>query len=290
MHDKVDLSVVIVTWNSADEIFDCLTSSYESLDGLNAEYLVIDNASDDGSIVEISRAVEFGIHNITVIENKQNLGYTKACNQGIVISKGRNILLLNPDTKAKPGSLAKMFAKLEADEKLGAIAPQLLNDDGSIQYSCRTFPTYWDMFCEFSLLSRLFPESETFAKWKMKYFKHDHEKSVDQPMAAALLVKGDLIRKLNGFDEQFRMFFNDVDLCKRIYESDKQICFYPEAKVFHKQGASVNKVKPEMIDIWNDDCKKYFRKHNNKTLTLLILNILLKISGAIRKTYYKLIK
>jgi GT2 family glycosyltransferase len=290
MHDKVDLSVVIVTWNSADEIYDCLTSSYESLDELNAEFLIIDNASEDGSIPEISKAVEYGIHNITVIENKQNLGYTKACNQGIVISQGRNILLLNPDTQPKPESLAMLFRKLESDEKLGAIAPQLLNEDGSIQYSCRTFPTYWDMFCEFTMLSRLFPESETFAKWKMKYFKHNEDRTVDQPMAAALLVKGDLMRRLNGFDEQFRMFFNDVDLCKRIYESNKQICFYADAKVCHKQGASVNKVKPEMIGIWNDDCLKYFSKHNNKTLMLLILSILLSISGVLRKTYYKLIK
>ncbi len=288
MPDKIDLSLVTVTWNSADEIYECLTTSYEALKGLNVEFIIIDNASEDGSLKEIERAVEYGIHNITVIENTSNLGYTKACNQGISLSNGRHILLLNPDTKPCGDSLFRLLNELDSNSELGAVAPQLLNTDGSVQHSCRTFPGYWDMFCEFTLLSSVFPKSRLFAKWKMGYFDHKLTMIVDQPMAAALLVNGKLIRELSGFDEEFKMFFNDVDLCKRIYESGRQILFTTDARVFHVKGASVNRAKPAMIGIWNDDCKKYFRKHFNKPVSFFLLSFSLAVTGVLRKLYYKL--
>jgi len=290
MPDKIDLSIVTVTWNSADEIYDCLRTSYDALNGINAEFIIIDNASEDRSLKEIERAVEYGIHRITVIENASNLGYTKACNQGIASSNGRHILLLNPDTKPSGDSLFRLVNELDSNPNLGAVAPQLLNTDGSVQHSCRTFPGYWDMFCEFTLLSSIFPKSRLFANWKMGYFDHKENMIVDQPMAAALLVNGKLMRELKGFDENFNMFFNDVDLCKRIYESGRQILFTVDAKVFHIKGASVKKVKTAMIGIWNDDCRKYFRKHFDKPISLFLLSASLTITGVLRKLYYKFIQ
>jgi hypothetical protein len=288
MHEKPDLSVVIVTWNSESEIYECIRSVNESCEGLAVEFVIVDNASQDNSVNEVKRTVDEGIHNVSIILNNSNLGYARACNQGIDSSQGKHVLLLNPDTKAVGDCVLKLMKKLESDDSYGAAAPQLLNTDGSIQHSCRTFPEYRDMFFEFTLLSSVFRSSKLVSRWKMRYFGHDIEAKVDQPMAAALLIKGDLLRKLGGFDDQFVMFFNDVDLCKRIVSEGKSIIFFPEAKLYHAKGASVKKNRKAMIDAWNEDCRKYFRKYYNDSLKQGLLDIGLLMSGIMRKFYYSI--
>lgn len=287
MPERPDVSVVIVTWNSGEEIYDCLLAANKSLNGLHGEFIVTDNSSGDNTQEQIAEAVDSGIHGIQLVLNNSNKGYAEACNQGILMSKGRHVLLLNPDAEVIDDCIVKLVNTLEADSTIGAVAPQLLNPDGSIQYSCRTFPEYRDMFFELMLLPALFPSSRFFSRWKMKYFAHNSKATVDQPMAAALLVRGELLRQLKGFDAQFRMFFNDVDLCRRIYNEGCKIIFTPEAKSYHKLGASVRKNKPAMIDAWNDDCKRYFAKCFNKPVTGSLLSAGLTVSGAVRKLFHR---
>ncbi|MBX7041714.1 MAG: glycosyltransferase family 2 protein [Ignavibacteria bacterium] len=289
MLDDPDVSIVIVTWNSADDIRACLTGANASLGSLRGEFIIVDNASVDETVNEINRAVSEGVHNINVILNNFNSGFAKACNQGILVSKGRNILLLNPDTEAAGDCIELLNRKLESDRNLGAVAPQLRNPDKSVQHSCRSFPEFRDMWLEFTMLPSLFPENRFLSRWKMGYFSHSEEMTVDQPMAAALLVRGGLLRELGGFDEQFVMFFNDVDLCKRIYEKGFKIIFTPDAVMYHEKGASVKKRRTEMIDAWNEDCIRYFRKHFDKPVQTSLLGPALKASGAIRKIYHKAI-
>lgn len=288
MHDSIDLSVVIVTWNSAEDILRCVLSASKSAGSLNTEILIIDNASADGTIDELRKVVNEGVHKITIIENNSNEGFTKANNKGIEIAKGKNILLLNPDAFALNDCIEVLFRKLESNGNLGAVAPQLLNEDGSVQYSCRTLPHYSDMFSEMTLLSSIFPKSRVFSRWKMRYFAHDVEQTVEQPMAAAIMVRSEVIKKLGGFDERFSMFFNDVDLCGRILETGSEILFCPDAKMIHKKGASVNKAKVKMIDTWNEDCRKYFDKHDKRNVNYFLLNIGLTVTGMFRKIYHKL--
>ena len=287
MSEAPDVSVVTVTWNSENEIYECLTSASASLKGLSGEFIVIDNNSSDNTEDEVRRAAESGIHNIHLILNNENKGYAAACNQGIAVSGGKHILLLNPDTVMHGKCIAGLRDKLESDQRLGAVAPQLLNSDGSIQYSCRRFPGYRDIFFELLLLSSIFPRSRFFSRWKMKYFQHNEESIVDQPMAAALMVRGSLLRELNGFDIQFGMFFNDVDLCRRIYDRGLKIAFVPEFKSEHQLGASVRKNKPAMIDAWNRDCRRYFSKYFDNPLSFSVMSAGLTVSGAIRKLFYR---
>lgn len=290
MHDSFDLSIVIVTWNSGNEIGNCLRSVIENTADLNYEIVIVDNDSKDNTVKKISGIAEDKFHRINLILNKANTGYTKASNQGILSSSGKNILLLNPDTIIKDGSVGILLEKLNEDEKTGAIAPQLINPDGSIQKSCRKFPTFWDMFCEFTFLSSVFPESKTFSSWKMNYFSHDEEILVEQPMAAALLIKKEVLNITGNFDERFNMFFNDVDLCKRIIDSGHNIVFYPEFKIIHEKGVSIYKDRVNMIKVWNEDCLSYFKKYSHSSLLLLWLEVSLKISGFFRILFYKIKK
>ncbi|MDZ4711459.1 MAG: glycosyltransferase family 2 protein [bacterium] len=283
MLEQAELSVIIVTWNSESEIGECIKSVIKFSAGIRTEIIVVDNRSSDSTL----RVLQ-GFPEIKIIANKENTGFTKGCNEGIRNSSGKNILLLNPDTVLKEDSITSLIKKLNSNETTGGIAPQLLNPDGSVQMSCRTFPTYWDMFCEFTLLSYIFPKSRTFAQWKMNYFDHKSEREVDQPMAAALMIKREVISKTGNFDERFEMFFNDVDLCKGIYDNGYRIIFFPDAKVLHEKGVSIYKERVKMIRVWNNDCMKYFEKHYNNTLAIAWLNVSLRLSGFFRIIIFKI--
>jgi N-acetylglucosaminyl-diphospho-decaprenol L-rhamnosyltransferase len=290
MPDKTELSIIIVTWNSENEISKCLTSIIENTKGLNYEIVIVDNNSSDRTLNAIREISEEKFHRIKVILNNDNKGFTKACNQGILSSEGENVLFLNPDTKITGDSVKDLYYKLNSSEGFGAAAPQLLNEDNTIQKSCRTFPDYFDMFCEFSLLTYIFPDSIIFSNWKMNYFSHDEERTVEQPMAAALMVKRKVLKEIGNFDERYLMFFNDVDICRKIYDKGYFIVFYPVAKIIHEKGVSIYKDRIRMIRIWNEDCLSFFKKHNNNYLLYGWLYLSLKVSGFLRILFYRLTK
>jgi GT2 family glycosyltransferase len=275
----IDISVIIVTWNSADEIVKCVGSVIEASKGLNTELIIIDNNSADDSLALV-RNISFP--QLNTVQNSENLGYTKAVNQGIKLSNGKYVLLLNPDTVLNDNSIKVMYDFLEANPLYGACAPLMKNPDGSTQYSVRNFPTYWRMFCEFSLLAYIFPHTKLFGSWKAKYMDYSIEQDIEQPMAAAFMVRHDLLGKIENMDERFMMFFNDVDLCKKVYDAGFKIRLLPASVVTHEHGVSIKKDRANMIRIWNDDCVKYFEKHFGGGLSLLWLKINLKISGIIR--------
>jgi len=280
--NNILLSIVIVTWNAEDEIEACLNSVIKYNKDIPIEIIVIDNDSKDKT-KNILKNYAVQTDFVKIILNDDNKGFTLANNQGIKIAQGDFILLLNPDTKVTENSLIKLIEQLATSGTMGAIAPQLLNEDLTIQPSCRTFPRYWDMFCELTLLSKIFPMSKIFARWKMNYFNHNEIDEVEQPMAAALMIKKNVMDKVNGFDEKYRMFFNDVDLCKSIVDAGYKIYFYPDSKIFHLKGASIYKDRKNMLKIWNDDCITYFKKHYNNFLLIPLLSIGLKLSLPFRK-------
>lgn len=281
-----DISIVIVTWNSEGEIVNCVNSMPKAVGNASYELIIVDNDSKDNTLMQIG---SLNYPNIKIIKNNANLGYTAAVNQGIGASKGKNIFLLNPDTVLHEYSLAILNNFLGNNPLYGACAPLLVNPDGTIQESVRSFPGYWDMFCEFSLLAYILPKTKLFGKWKMKYFNYRSDADVQQPMAAALMIRKSILDKVNNMDERFQMFFNDVDLCKKIIDSGSKIRLITSSKITHEKGVSIYKDRIRMIKIWNMDCSKFFEKHHNNFSMLLWLNINLKISEIIRILYYKLL-
>ncbi len=278
----IDVSVIIVTWNNEDEISDCIDSVIANSSRAlgTVEIIVIDNASGDKTF-ELLKNMKYS--NVQSHRNEKNLGYTKAVNQGIELANGEYIFLLNPDTKLHENCLNILHSYLKTNLSSAADCPLMLNEDGSVQHSIRNFPDYWTMFCEFTLLSKIFSRSKLFGKWKMKYFSYDEDADVNQPMAAALMIRKSILNQIGNMDERFEMFFNDVDLCKKIFDSGSKIRFIKDAIIIHKHGASVYKDRKRMLRIWNDDCIKYFEKHNPSSLLLLWLKISLTITQLFRK-------
>ncbi|HAY34788.1 MAG TPA: glycosyltransferase family 2 protein [Ignavibacteria bacterium] len=289
MPENPEVSVVIVTWNSAEEIMRCVNSVIKNSD-VKTEIIAVDNNSSDDTKEKLEELKNQNDNKLILIFNSDNRGYTKACNQGMKIAKGEYIFLLNPDTELTDGSLDILTSKLNLNKSYGAVAPKLLNEDGTIQKSCRNFPEYRDMFFEMTLLSRIFPRSKIFSRWKMNYFDHDSEREVDQPMAAALLLKKSAAEEIGFFDSRFRMFFNDVDICKKLSHHGYKIIFCPDAKVIHKKGVSIYKDRANMIRIWNTDCAEYFNKHHKNYILQVLLSAGLKLTGIVRILLYKLKK
>jgi GT2 family glycosyltransferase len=275
----IDISVIIVTWNSEEEILSCVNSVISASKELTTELVIIDNNSSDNSFA-IANKINY--LKLQTIKNPENRGYTKAVNQGIGLANGKYVLLLNPDTIVDENSIKAMFDFLESNTGYGACAPLMKNPDGTIQYSVRNFPTYWRMFTEFSLLSYIFPKTKLFGGWKAKYMDYNTPQDIEQPMAAAFMIRSSLLDEIGNMDERFSMFFNDVDLCRKVYDSGFKIRLLPFSIVTHEHGASIKKDRARMIRVWNEDCAEYFEKHFGKGLLLIWLKINLKISGMIR--------
>ncbi len=281
----IDVSVLIVTWNSGEVINACIDTIIKNSVGLPVEIIIVDNNSSDNTFDTINKIKYSDLH---TYQNRENTGFTRAMNQAIKYSTGKNILLLNPDTILKSGVIEALNDFLNSSAEYGACAPLMLNEEGTLQYSVRSFPDYLKMFWEFSLLAYIFPKSKIFGSWKMQYFAYDKDTDVNQPMAAALMVKRETVEAIGIMDEQFNMFFSDVDLCKRIIDSGKKIRLLTAPKIIHKHGESIYKDRVRMIKVWNKDCIKYFRKFHNNPVLLLWLKINLKISEIIRIIYYKI--
>lgn len=277
-----EVTIVIVTYNSISDINNCLNSIYKFTPGTDTfEIIVIDNASEDDTAAAVRNYCK-AKSNISLICNAENRGYTKANNQGIEASKGKFIFLLNPDIIFVESSIDILISRMK-EIKADAIAPQLINPDWTVQPSCRTFPKYRDILFEFLQFSMIFRRNKFLSRWKMEYFGHDHEMEVEQPMAAALLIKTEVLKKIGNFDERFVMFFNDVDLCKKIYDSGFKIYFTAATKMIHLKGTSVYKDRKRMIKIWNVDCLSYFKKYYDNLIPYNLLKAGLFISSFVRK-------
>ncbi len=267
----MDLSIVIVTWNSQDYIRACLDSIVRAGTSIGYEMLVVDNASSDDTVQIVRRSHP----QVCLIPNRQNLGYAHANNQGIEKSTGRYVLLLNPDTEIRGNALDLMLKFLDANPNAGALGPKLLNPDGSVQPSCREFPGFSTLLWEFSGLSKLSPKSRIFGRWRMGYFGFDRTGEVDQPMGSCLMLRRETLEQVGLFDEAFPMFFNDVDLCYRIKAAGWKILFYPDAEVTHYRGASTSKAKRKMIWLSHLAFYRFFKKHKTGPGNRLVLFLLL---------------
>jgi GT2 family glycosyltransferase len=261
------ISIIIVTYNSEKEIINCVNSILPQLNDFDGEIIIIDNDSTDKTISLIK---DIDSKSISIIQNKENFGYTKANNQGIKNVKGDYILFLNPDTIVPNSTIKNLLDEIKDDKNLGVIAPQLRFPDGEIQNSCRRFPRRRDILYDSIGLSKIFNNSEEFNYWKMGDFDHKKSSLVDQPAGAALLIPKMIFDEIGLLDEQFPMFFSDVDLCKRIWDAGYNVQYTINSFITHKGGASVYRKRIKMIVSSHFSFWKYFNKYKTKLFDNII--------------------
>ena len=279
-----EISIVIVSWNCWEFLPAGLDSIFQQIVP-EKEVIVIDNDSSDGTAQKVSQQYP----QVKLIVNPHNSGYARACNQGIKEAQGDFVLLLNPDTLLQPESLSKMGQFMKDNPEVGALGPQLLNPDGSIQPSCRRFPTYSTLIWEFTGLSRLFSSHPLFGSWRMGDFDFQEGREVDQPMASALLIRKRVTEAVGLMDERFKMFFNDVDYCLRIRQAGFKIVYYPPAKLIHHLGGATRKRWLARIFFSHGGFFQYLKKHHSSGFKLiplimfgagLILSAILRVVAA----------
>ncbi|MBU1625783.1 glycosyltransferase family 2 protein [bacterium] len=227
----MDVSVIIVNTNEKALILNCLRSIYEKSQDIGFEIFVVDNASSDGSV----EAIKEQNPKVNVIENKENLGFSAACNQPTYLCKGRNILFLNPDTLVLDNALKNMSDFLDHNPKVGAVGCKLLNIDGSLQPSCRNFLTNRNLLLQHILPWRkLFPNYA--GKLILEYWDHDHIREVDWIIGACLMVKKHVIDEVGLKDENFFMFHEETDWCYRSKLKGWKTVFLPTSSIIHFGG------------------------------------------------------
>ena len=258
------LSIITVSWNTRDLLNRCLVTVREELarmPDVESEVFVIDNDSHDGSADMVAREHPW----VRLIRNKENLGFAKANNQALKETKSDYVLLLNPDTEVYPGAISTLIEFFQNNPKCGVVAPQLLNTDGSVQRSCRAFPTFIGMLYELIGLSKMFPAGSSqgtkFRAYKMLDWNHDDKREVDQPEGAALLIRRTVLDEVGLLDEGYFMLFEEVDWCYRVKQHGWQIWFDPDAKIVHHYGQSIKQVKARMILSSHRGLYRFWRKH-----------------------------
>ncbi|MGO9085599.1 MAG: glycosyltransferase family 2 protein [Candidatus Sulfotelmatobacter sp.] len=251
------LSIVIICWNDWKVIENCLRSIAECTHRTEYEVIVCDNGSTDGSVEKIRAQFP----SVRVIENRANLGFAKANNVGIREARGEYVLILNPDTIIHDGSLDRWIDFTGRHPEAGAFGCRVLNPDGTYQRSGRPFPTISRYFVAALGLRFLGHLTSPVLLDEYEGWKGDTERDVDWQSGACLMVRGGLLKKLDGFDERFFYQFEEVDLCRRVWTSGYRIRFTPEVSITHLGGQSVSRFPVRFAVEVCRNGYRYFYKH-----------------------------
>lgn len=257
----VDVSIAIVTWNSAGWIERCLAAIGAACEGLQHEIVVHDNASSDGTVAIVERA---GKGRLKLHADSENRGFAGGMNCAIEKSKGRYLLSLNPDCELARGSIATLVRYLDAHPEVAAAAPLLLDEQGQPQreFQLRRFPTLHTVASELLLLDKVLPSNGAAAHYRYRDLDITRPQPIEQPAAAALLLRAEVVRAIGAFDERFTpAWFEDVDYCRRMWERGFAIHLVPEAVATHRGGASLDHVPfATFVAVWYRNLFHYVSK------------------------------
>lgn len=271
------LSIIIVNWNVKPLLSRCLESIFQNAPHFDFEIFVVDNASTDGSR-EYLKEISDNKDNLYVILNEKNLGFAKANNQAISQAKGEYILFLNPDTKIYAQSLEKMVLSLKEHKDWGMVGCKLIDVEGKVQSSIRPFPSFFFLLAELLKFHRFFPFLPIWSYYFGFDFDYSKKGEVDQIMGAFLMTKREVLEQVGWFDENFYIWFEDVDLCYRVKKAGWKNYYNPEAEILHYGGQSFGQLLPLAKQrLYNRSALYYTKKHFN-ILNYTILKIINPLS------------
>ena len=252
------LSVVVPTWNVKAELLaalDALAREVERV-AFGVETIVVDDGSTDGS----AAAVRAAFPSVRLFVNDENRGFAPAVNRGLAAATGELVLLLNADCELEVGTLAALVAFLDDHPNYAAAAPELCDPDGAPQASCMRFPKLWTPLFHGGPLERVWPRSPELRRYFATGLPSGVDVDVEQPPAACLAVRRAALDELGGLAEDLCVFFNDVDLCRRLAERGGRIRRLGGARARHAVGRSTAQL-PDFAGRWHTDRYRYHRRH-----------------------------
>ena len=258
MAAEIDLSILIVSWNTRERTLACINSikRFEP-DQVRVQIIVIDNASEDGSVA----AIEDTCKDVDIIQNRQNVGFGRANNAGLERAKGRIVLFLNSDTEITATTVSALVGEFDAHPEAAAIGCKILGYDGLPQHSVRGTPTLSAYLYTDTFLGALGLFRGSYKRYRRKQFDFERWQPIQVAMGAALAVRMEVVEKMQGFDPSFFMYFEEGDLCRRLHDAGYQLAYSPAPVVYHVGGASSKKDKARMTLVIRQSMFKYFRKH-----------------------------
>ncbi len=278
------ISVIIVNWNTRELLLQCLRSLIETTDPA-PEIIVVDNGSRDGS----AEAVGAVFPQVQVIRNLTNLGFAGANNIGIRRSTGDTVCLINSDVVVLDDCLEKMRGYMERHPAIGILGPKILWPDGkTVQRSCMGFPTFWNMLCRSLGIDSLFPGQRLFGGHLMTFWPHDTLREVDVINGCFWMIRRAAMDEVGLLDENFFMYAEDLDWCKRFFDAGWKIVFYPDAAAIHYGGAS-SAVMPIRFYVEKQRANfQYWDKHHGRPSTLLFLGMMV-MHETVRTVFYSML-
>lgn len=264
---SVDLSIIILTYNTKDITKDAVNSIEENylteVSSGRYEVIVTDNQSTDGTLnyfQDFKKKTK--IKTFHIIDNGGNLGFSKGNNMGVKYAKGKYVLFLNPDTIVYKDTLNYMIDFMNANSSVGSASCKLINKDGQIDFNChRGFPTPWNAFCYFSGLQRLFPKSKIFAGYTQGWKNMDTTHEVDAIEGAFMIMPKNIGEKVGWWDEDYFFYGEDLQFCYNIKKLGYKIYYVGEKSIMHIGGASSGiKKKAAGITTANIETKKRLQK------------------------------
>ena len=255
-----DVSVVIVNYNAGEDLRRCLSSLDSGLQAIAWDGVVVDNASTDKSV-----DVHTHLGRLSVHRNRENVGFARAVNQGVAMTRGRHVLILNPDCELAPRAISILRAELDRHSDCVIVGPQVVDPDGTIQGSARGDPTmFTGLFGRATLMTRLFPRS-LLAKQNVR--SHAASETgiasvrVDWVAGSCILARRDALEAVGGFDERFFLYWEDADLCRRLRVGGGYTRYVPGATVIHRVGCSTEKVPEIAIRAFHASAYLYYTTH-----------------------------
>jgi GT2 family glycosyltransferase len=250
----VTLSVVVVSYNARALLARCLDSVLDGRDGLDVELIVVDNDSRDGT----PRTVEARYPDVRLIANAENVGYGRACNQGIAVAGGRYVLVLNQDIVVQPGALATLVDFAERHPAAGLVGARLEYEDGRFQHSAFRLPDWRQAF--FGFFDRIVPlDSEVNGRYPLA--RLDRPCEAEHLLGACLLLRREAIEQVGAFDPVFFMYFEETDLCARLARAGWRIYYAPTARVRHVGAASTSLASERMSVEFHRSQAIFYRRH-----------------------------
>jgi N-acetylglucosaminyl-diphospho-decaprenol L-rhamnosyltransferase len=269
--DKL-LSIILINYNGAAVLHDCLSSIENHTDFCNRELIIVDNSSADSSI----KIIQENFFSVVLIRSPVNLGFGKANNLAVKHSQGEHLLFLNTDTILIENTPQILSNYLTQNKAVGAVSARITFEDGSYQLSCGTRP---NLAIEFIDKIRYGLDKRWHSTFSIIY---DRQYSLVREMGwltgACLMIRRDVFEQLGGFDESFFMYFEDKDICKRVHEAGWKVVYYPKTSLIHLLGGSSEGAKKSVNTYYRDSQLHYYQKHLGKFQTA-ILKFYLRISG-----------